>query len=145
MSFKKVVDTCTIPCNVSNKDVNVFYFYKTVIEDDMDEEVLFSEAFNKIDSNESFDVIKFIGNIWFGISINCTTCIYIDFNDDEIDVTNAIKFFDKKHWKLNAGFMYLDNNYTKIIVTSSKPPNSFFLNSVKWQNTCKCFKISQVK
>ena len=80
MSFKKVVDSCVIPCNTVDKDINIFYFYKTDIEDEIDEQVLFSEAFNKVDTGEMFDIIKFIGNIWFGISSNCTTCIYIDFN-----------------------------------------------------------------
>lgn len=144
MSFKKRVDNNIIPDTRIEKDNIIYYIYKNDIEDDLDEQLLFSEAFNKINENEEFNIIKYIGNIWYGISSNCNTCIYIDLNDDDIDIQNIIKLVDKKKWKLNAGFMYLDNNYNKIIITSTKSPSELFPKSNKWKNIINNFKIQQL-
>lgn len=145
MNYKKKAENTIILNGNSEKDNIVIYIYKEDIEDEMDEEILFSEAFNKLNDNEEFNIIKYTENIWFGINPNCSTCIYIDFNDEEIDVKNAIKLVDSKRWKLKAGFMYVENNYSKIIITSSKSPSSMFVKNNKWSELTKNFKIHQLK
>lgn len=140
MSFKKKEDNILISsCEL--KEVSIIYIYKNNINDELDEELLFSEAIKKINDNEYFDIIHFIGNIWFGISNKCSTCIYIDFDENDIDINNCIKLLDSKKWKLNAGFINIINNYNKIIITSSKSPELFYKENKKWKELIKNFKI----
>ena len=98
------------------KSVTVYYFYKTDIDDKMDEEILLARALDAINENEEFNIIKYIGFIWFGISAQCSTCIYLGLEDEDqsLDASTFLKLIDSHMWKLNAGYMYIENNYTKI-------------------------------
>lgn len=143
MNFtKKNSSNCNIP-DFKNKELTVYYFYKTVIEDTLDEELLLARALKEVKDNEEFNIIKYIGTIWFGVSSQCSTCIYIDLDEEQdfIDVTTMLKFIDTRIWKLNAGYMYIDNNYTKIIITSNKPPSQLFTSSKKWKTASSSFKV----
>lgn len=141
MTFKKKSDSSYLPLDTNEKIVNVIYIYKTDIEDELDEKELFSKAFSLINENEDYDVICFKTNMWFGVTNKCFTCIYIDFNEEDVDITNAIKLVDNKKWKINVGFMFLDNVYNKIIITSSKDPNNLYTTSKKWKSKVNSFKI----
>ena len=143
--YKKKIENNVILKSNEEKDNIIIYIYKDDISDEMDEEILFSEAYNKLNNNEDFNVIKYTENIWFGVNPDCSTCIYIDFDDSEIDVKNAIRLVDKKKWMLRNGFMYIENNYTKIIITSSKPPSSMFTKNKHWNELIKTFKVYQIK
>lgn len=128
------------------KSVTVYYFYKTDIDDKMDEEILLARALDAINENEEFNIIKYIGFIWFGISAQCSTCIYLGLEDDDpsLDASTFLKLIDSHMWKLNAGYMYIENNYTKIIITGCKPPDQLFTSSSKWKAALKNFKIEKV-
>lgn len=140
MSFKKKNDQCILPSDSTEKTVTVIYVYKPDIEDEMDQQELFTCAFSYINENEEYDVVCFKNDIWFGISTRCFTCIYIGFDkEDFANETDAVKFVDTKKWKLNAGFMYLDNVYNKIIITSSASPEGLFKNR-RWGEKIKIFK-----
>lgn len=141
MTFKKKSDSSYLPLDTNEKIVSVYYIYKTDIEDELDEKELFTKAFSLINENEDYDVICFKTNMWFGVTNKCFTCIYIDFNEEDVDITNAIKLVDNKKWKINVGFMFLDNVYNKIIITSSKDPNSLYTTSKKWKSKTASFKI----
>ena len=145
MNYKKKQENTIVLSSNNEKDNVVIYIYKENIDDEMDEEILFSEAYNKLNENEEFNIVKYVENIWFGVNPNCSTCIYIDFNDEEIDVKNAIKLVDNKRWKLKSGYMYIENNYTKIIITSTKEPTSIFPKNQKWIDLTKNFKIQKLK
>lgn len=140
MSFRKKNDQCILPRDSTEKTVNVIYVYKPNIEDEMDQQELMTEAFSYINDNEEYDIVCFKNDIWFGISTRCFTCIYIGFDkEDFANETDAVKFVDTKKWKLNAGFMYLDNVYNKIIITSSAAPEGIFQNR-RWGEKVKTFK-----
>ena len=142
MSFRKKKEICTLPMDVEEKTVKVYYIYKTVMEDEIDEELLYKKAFSYIDENEEYDTICFRDNIWFGISQNCLTCIYIDFDEEQgMDPTSAYKLVDSRIWRLNTGFTFRDNNYKKIIITSTKSPESMFTDNKRWQNILKSFDV----
>lgn len=146
MNFVKKVSSNSNVADLRNKELTVYYFYKTVIEDTLDEEILLARALKEINNGEEFNIIKYMGSIWFGVSSQCSTCIYIDLDDDQdlIDVTTILKFIDTKVWKLNAGYMFIDNNYTKIIITSSKPPSELFTKSKKWKSASSSFKVENL-
>ena len=140
MSFRKKNDQCILPSDSTEKTVTVIYVYKPDIEDEMDQQELFTCAFSYINENEEYDVVCFKNDIWFGISTQCFTCIYIGFEKEDFsNETDAVKFVDTKKWKLNAGFMYLDNVYNKIIITSSASPEGLFKNR-RWGEKIKTFK-----
>lgn len=145
MNFRKKAENSFLISNNNEKENMIIYIYKDNVDDEMEEQILFSEAYNKLNDNEEFNIIKYTENIWFGINPNCSTCIYIDFDDNEIDLQNAIKLVDNKKWKLNSGFTFLENNYNKIIITSSKSPSSLFVKSKKWSELSKNFKTYQLK
>ena len=132
-----------IPSN-KVKDVKVFYFYRTEFNDDMDVEELISKAFSKIGDDEVFDIVKYTANMWFGVSSKSLCCIYIDFDDEDMNCLEAVKFVDNKVWKLNAGYMYIDNNYQKIIITSAKPANELYKDNNRWKEKIKTFISEKV-
>lgn len=140
MSFRKKNEQSILPTDSKEKAVSVIYIYKLNIEDEMDQQELMTEAFSYINENEEYDIVCFKNDIWFGISTRCFTCIYIGFDkEDFANETDAVKFVDTKRWKLNAGFMYLDNVYNKIIITSSAAPEGLFQNR-RWGEKIKTFK-----
>ena len=140
MSFRKKNEQSILPTDSKDKTVSVIYIYKLNIEDEMDQQELMTEAFSYINENEEYDIVCFKNDIWFGISTRCFTCIYIGFDkEDFANETDAVKFVDTKRWKLNAGFMYLDNVYNKIIITSSAAPEGLFQNR-RWGEKIKTFK-----
>ena len=142
MSFKKKSDCSILPSDVNEKTVSVIYIYKKDVEDELDQQELFSKAFSFVNENEDYDVLCFRNDIWFGVSTKCFTCIYIDFQQDDFqNPLDAIKFIDNRKWKLNAGFIMLENVYNKIIITSTAPPTEIFKSSKKWQEKQKSFKI----
>lgn len=142
MSFRKKKEGSIISADLEEKDVKIYYIYKTVMEDELDEELLYKKAYSYIAENEEYDVVCFRDNMWFGISELCKTCVYIDFDDDQnLDFTSIYKFLDKRRWKLKSAFSFLENNYSKIILTSTRPPNSFFQDNRKWQAIVKTFTV----
>lgn len=145
MSFKKKNDQSILPTDYNEKTVNVIYIYKTEIEDEMDQQELLSCAFSYISENEDYDVVCFKNDIWFGVSTKCFACIYIGFDQEDFQTpSDAIKFVDKRRWKLNVGFMMLDNVYNKIIITSNAAPETLFTKSKKWQDKVKLFKTVEL-
>ena len=141
MSFIKKSENMIFSSDNNEKNVIIYYIYKSDLEDELDEKELYKCAISKINENETFDVICHKCDIWFGVSDKCFTCIYIDFNDEDINLLNALQFIDNKKWKFNCGFYYLENVYNKIIITSTKDPNTLFQNSNKWKNKIKQFQI----
>lgn len=141
MAYKKTSDLLMIPNLVDTKVVNIIFVYKEDIEDELDEQILYSNALKYIQENEEYDVICYRNDIWFGITNRCFTCVYVDFNDDDIDVKTAIRFVDNRKWKLNAGFMKLENVYTKIIITGMKSPESLFKSNKRWNEKIKSFNV----
>lgn len=142
MSFRKKQEGSTISMDTEEKTVTINYIYKPVMEDEIDEEILYKKAYSYLSENEEYDVVCFRDNIWFGISEKCHSCIYIDFDEDQgLDATSAYKFVDKKKWKLKAAFSFVENNYNKIIITSTKSPDSFFSENKRWQTIIKSFNV----
>lgn len=145
MSFRKRSDQTLLPTDYSDKTTTVIFIYKTDVEDDMDQQQLLSCALSYISENEEYDVICYRNDMWFGVTSKCLACIYIGFDQDDFQsVSDAIKLVDTKKWKLNVGFMMLENVYTKIIITALVPPESLFTKSKKWQDKVKTFKVIKV-
>lgn len=145
MNFVKKKTLSNNLSSAKQKQVKVLYFYKTDIEDVMDQDILLARALDEIEDNEDFNVIRFVDSIWFGISDSCKTCIYPGLEEDQSDdPTVFVKLVDSRTWKLNTGYMLIDNNYTKIIITSSKPPSELFVSCKKWSTVSKTFIVQKV-
>lgn len=142
MAFVRKSDLITIPTSKDDKDVKVIYIYKETIDDELDQQVLFSTALSYVMEKEDYDVICYRDDIWFGLTSSCKTCIYIGL--DSTDFPNPLqllRFIDKKIWKLSSGFMNMENIYTKIIITSISPPEDIFKTNKKWLEKVKTFEV----
>ena len=142
MSFSKRQVEMTISAARKIRDVSVTYITKSIVDDEIDEEILYTEALSQLGEGENYDVVCFRDGMWFGVTGVCSSCVYVDFNDEEgLDAVNAYKFVDTRCWLLKTGFSLKENPYIKIVITSTKSPESLFDNDRRWLSVIGRFKV----
>ncbi|GAB1219020.1 hypothetical protein ENUP19_0011G0020 [Entamoeba nuttalli] len=85
----------------------------------------------QIFNDRSFDRVKFINNLWMGVSSDgqSDACIYDDFRDSHMHPSEFISFIDYYVNTLNIMNGHVFNNYKLIIITSIQCPNEIYSKS----------------
>lgn len=78
--------------------------------------------------SDDFDLVKFDGSFWSGVSNMTNKCIYDDFRDSHMKPSEFINFIDYRKQRMNVKGGSTINEYEKIIITSIQDPRDIYNN-----------------